>query len=64
MVGCTIFTLPFCLCVHVNVLAAGGVDGGGGFGTANGWTIMYTSKASPIPRARASSLPLAHHKCV
>ena len=42
MVGCTIFTLTFCLCVHVSVVAAGGVDGGGGFGTASGWAIMYT----------------------
>ena len=42
MVGCTIFTLTFCVCVGVNAVAAGGVDGGGGFGTANGWTIIHT----------------------
>jgi len=42
IVGWTIFTLTFWLCVHVNVVAAGGVDGGGGFRTANGWTIIYT----------------------
>ena len=42
MVGCTISTLTFCLCVRVNVVAAGGVDDGRGFGTANGWTIIYT----------------------
>ena len=31
------------LCLRgVNAVAAGGVDGGGGFGTANGWTIIHT----------------------
>jgi len=42
MVGCTIFTLTFWLCVRVIVVAAGGIDGGRRFGTANGLKIIHT----------------------
>ena len=42
MIGCGTLTVTFCPCVHVNVLAARGVDGGGRFGAGIGQKIIHT----------------------